>query len=171
MGTLGHPSTTSNLAHRRRITEFTAILERLGSAELYLVTCLQRTIWSLRDDIALLRNAAGQGVAVGDEVAILRAELAYAQTILADFIADSLAERRERNDHHVGQRGQTRERGILQVINNQPREHTTNQIQVDRDALAREEQNENVTPRQRPRTRRHHRRVRRQEVSQPPPPY
>ena len=73
---------------------------------------------------------------VGDKIAILRAELAYTQTILADFITDALAQRQERGDQHIGQHGQTRERGILQVITNQPREQFHEQIQVNRDALA-----------------------------------
>ena len=59
-----------------------------------------------------------QGVAVGDEIAILRAKLAYVQTILSNFITDTLKQRRERGDQHIEQQGQTKERGILQVITN-----------------------------------------------------
>ena len=83
------------------------------------------------------------------------------QTILANFIADTLTQRRERGKRHIGQQGQTRERGILQVINNQPKQQATNQIQVDRDALTREEQNENDPPRQRQRASRYNHRVQR----------
>jgi hypothetical protein len=59
-----------------------------------LITCLQQSIWSLKEDLQLLRTISEGGVEVSDEVAVLRAELAYTKTIFADFIRDAI--RRDR---------------------------------------------------------------------------
>jgi hypothetical protein len=98
--------------------------------ELYLVSSLHRSIRNLRDNIALLRRAADDGIQVSDELALLRAELAYTQTILLDFIDDATFQERPVAERRVGQVNDITERGILRVINNNPQDQFTRTHQV-----------------------------------------
>jgi hypothetical protein len=105
----------------------------------------------LKEDISLLRRAAESGIEVSDEIAILRAELAYTKTIFYDFVRDTVARDCPLGERRVGQQTQTEERGILQVIDNRPRQHFMEQNQLDRlaaehDEQAQNEQNENIPP-------------------------
>jgi hypothetical protein len=84
----------------------------------------------LRDDIALLRAAANEGIQVSDELTLLRAELAYTQTILSDFIDDATFQERPVTERCVGQANDITERGILRVINNNPQDQFTRTHQV-----------------------------------------
>ena len=64
-----------------------------------------------------------EGVIVSDEISVLRAELAYTQTILNDFL-DKIIQQPQPPAHQcVGQEEQIEERGILRIINNNPQDH------------------------------------------------
>ena len=103
--------------------DFLQILDCLGSAELFLVSTLYRSIQSLRDDITLLQAAAREGVIVSNEISVLRAELAYTQTILNDFLDEIIQQPQPFANRCVGQEGQIEERGILCIINKNPQDH------------------------------------------------
>jgi hypothetical protein len=69
-------------------------LDQLGSAELFLVSALHRSLHNLEEDISLLREVERNSVQVADEVAILRAESAYTRTILYGFLDEVITQDR-----------------------------------------------------------------------------
>ena len=174
MAIVGQASKTYKLdtAHRRTI-DFVQVLDRLGSAELFLVSALHQSLRNLEEDISLLRVVEREGAQVADEVAILRAESAYTRTILYDFLDKVITQDRPPAHRRVGQAREIEERGILSIINNHPCEPLVGQqAAANRDEAARQEQNENIAPNQRTqRNGRNRRRVRQREVPQPPPAY
>ena len=77
MATVGQVSRTYKLdAVHRQTIDFVQVFDRLGSAELYLVSALHQSLRNLEEDIGLLRAVEREGAQVADEVAILRAESA-----------------------------------------------------------------------------------------------
>ena len=136
-------------AHRQTI-DFVQTLDRLGSAELFLVSALHRSLCNLEEDIGLLRAVEREGAQVADEVAILRAESAYTRTILYDFLDEVITQDRPLAHQRVGQAREIEERGILSIINNHPHEPLVGQqAAANKDEAARQEQNENIPPSQR----------------------
>ena len=134
--------------HQQTI-DFVQTLDQLGSAELFLVSALHRSLRNLEEDISLLREVERQGAQVADEVVILRAESAYTRTILYDFLDEFITQNRPLAHRRVGQVCEIEERGILSIINNHPCEPLVGQqAAANRDEAARQEQNENIPPNQ-----------------------
>ena len=124
-------------------------MDRLGSAELFLVSALHQSLRNLEEDISLLRAVKREGAQVADKVAILRAESAYTRTILYDFLDEVITQDRPAAHRRVGQAREIEERGILSIINNHPSKPLVGrQAAANRDEAARQEQNENVPPNQ-----------------------
>jgi hypothetical protein len=89
-----------------RVVSFLSILGILSPAEQFLLSSIDRSIQYLHDDINILREEQRQGHETIDEIAVLRAEIAYSQQIQADFLEDILASRpapRDRQQRLAGQ--------------------------------------------------------------------
>ena len=76
------------MATNTRVIDFLSLLGLLNPAEQFLICSIERSIQHLHDDIVQLRDKEGSQVA--DEIAVLRAEIAYSRTIQSDFLQEIL---------------------------------------------------------------------------------
>ena len=121
------------MATSARIVDFLSLLGLLNLAEQFLICSIERSIQNLHDDIIQLRDEEGSHAA--DEIAVLRAEIAYSRTIQSDFlqeiidISPRIRSQRQRRAH---QRNRHDGGAILHTITNttrpqyQPRRNNEN---------------------------------------------
>ena len=76
------------MATNARVVDFLSLLGLLNPAEQFLICSIERSIQHLHDEIVRLRDEEGSGAA--DEIAVLRAEIAYSRTIQSDFLQEIL---------------------------------------------------------------------------------
>ena len=80
------------------VVDFLALLGLLTSAEQYLICSIDQSIHQLQTEIDVLRDEQRRGnKEVVDEIAVLRAEIAYSRTIQADFLSEVIATPGNRN--------------------------------------------------------------------------
>jgi hypothetical protein len=142
----------------QRVVDFLALLGLLTSAEQYLICSIDQSVQQLHHEIDILRDEERRrNKDVADEIAVLRAEIAYSRTIQANFLSEIINTPGNRNlrQARANQHRRHRGGGILHTITNTPRNI---QRPIHRDF-------ENDQP-QIPRCR-----VRRQQIGSNPPPY
>ena len=71
-----------------RIVDFLSLLGLLNPAEQFLICSIERSIQHQHDKIVRLRDEEGSSAA--NEIAVLRAEIAYSRTIQSDFLQEIL---------------------------------------------------------------------------------
>jgi hypothetical protein len=107
------------MATNARVVDFLSLLRLLNPAKQFLICSIEHSIQILHDDIVLLREEEGAGAA--DKIAVLRAEIAYSQTIQANFLQEVLnispRIRGQRSRRHHQQR-RSQEGAILHTITN-----------------------------------------------------